>query len=358
MAIKSEYQVVYTVDTFSEILLGWGENCIVHVMGDDTWWNIINGQLVQQYRKTLNNYVVITTLADFPNPINGVITLVDNTTYEISGTVNIGTNTIVAGIRNTIVGIDRANDKLVYTGTGTLFTLDSTSIVKGSFAINEITLLVANGTLMNVISTAISFVQTTFSVKNMGTVFNAAAFAIRNSGLSNTITSGIVFSGTSNGTVRILDNIIGNNAGVLLNLSTAIFTNLLIANNIITVNNGQTFLSGTTASANISGKATLIGNIFAGVGTPSNIITGSDANWLFTSNQNIVNTPNNNAVATAFNIDTATPSNPTIGQTWVLHDVLPAGEFTGMLGITYPYQKDNYFLKVKTINGIKEAVLN
>lgn len=67
-----------------------------------------------------DNYVLVKTLADFPAPVSGVITLNPLVLYEINGVIALGANSInINGA--TITGQDLNNDRLE-TGSGTLFT--------------------------------------------------------------------------------------------------------------------------------------------------------------------------------------------------------------------------------------------
>ncbi|MDO9138407.1 MAG: hypothetical protein Q7U21_11340 [Lutibacter sp.] len=76
-----------------------------------------------------DNYVLVKTLADFPAPSGGVITLVAGTMYEINGTISLGTNKIdLNGCE--VTGGDSNNDKLNFTGTGALFTSTKGGIIK------------------------------------------------------------------------------------------------------------------------------------------------------------------------------------------------------------------------------------
>lgn len=56
---------------------------------------------------------VITKLSDLPEPIAGEIFLEDNITYRFQGLVDIGDNTLVAGVSNTIFGFDKSNDGII-----------------------------------------------------------------------------------------------------------------------------------------------------------------------------------------------------------------------------------------------------
>ncbi len=88
-------------------------------------------------QNTKDNYVLIKTLADLPTPKSGVITLASGTLYEINGTLVLSNKIDLNG--SEIKGGDVNNDKLVFKGTGALFTGSKGGLVK------KITLM-GNGT--------------------------------------------------------------------------------------------------------------------------------------------------------------------------------------------------------------------
>lgn len=65
-----------------------------------------------------NSFVLVKSKSDLPTPVSGVITLSDNTTYEINGQIVLGADYIELGASNIIYGVDKSDDGLVYTGTG------------------------------------------------------------------------------------------------------------------------------------------------------------------------------------------------------------------------------------------------
>ncbi|MCE3258792.1 MAG: hypothetical protein K0S12_433 [Bacteroidetes bacterium] len=67
-----------------------------------------------------SNYVLVKSASDFPAAVGGVITLAANTLYEINGTISLSNMINLNG--STIRGGDAVNDRLVYTGSGELFT--------------------------------------------------------------------------------------------------------------------------------------------------------------------------------------------------------------------------------------------
>jgi hypothetical protein len=66
------------------------------------------------------NSVLVKSAADLPAPVAGVITLVTGTEYQINGTIMLTNKINLNGC--SVRGEDAGNDKLVYTGTGELFT--------------------------------------------------------------------------------------------------------------------------------------------------------------------------------------------------------------------------------------------
>jgi len=71
--------------------------------------------------KSRSNHVLVKSASDFPAPVDGVITLVATTTYEINGTIYLTSKIDINS--SWITGMDAVNDKLVYTpSSGELFT--------------------------------------------------------------------------------------------------------------------------------------------------------------------------------------------------------------------------------------------
>lgn len=64
------------------------------------------------------NYKLIQDLADFPDAVNGVITLEDNKTYMVVSTVDLLGARIVAGVNTAILGGSSENSRLKSTGLG------------------------------------------------------------------------------------------------------------------------------------------------------------------------------------------------------------------------------------------------
>jgi len=103
------------------------------------YWNSARWMLIASSR---DNFVRVRTAADFPAPVGGVITLVAGVTYEINGTITLANMINLNGC--TIKGMDSGTDKLIYTGTGSMFTGNKTGNV--SF----LTLTAASGSIFGI----------------------------------------------------------------------------------------------------------------------------------------------------------------------------------------------------------------
>jgi hypothetical protein len=105
-----------TIDGNTTVLLS-NSKATVSVVSDGANWQITSSGIV----KGRNNFVLVQTVADFPAPVAGVITLAAGTTYEINGTISLTSRINLNGCY--LIGKDANNDKLIYTpASGELFT--------------------------------------------------------------------------------------------------------------------------------------------------------------------------------------------------------------------------------------------
>ena len=248
------------------------------------------------------NKKTIKALGDFPAPSAGVITLEDNTAYQISGSVDVSTNRFVVGVKNTIFGTDRSNDILMSSTTGSMFTMDNTT-PKGNLIFDNLTLQATAGALLNVsggTTDQVTFITTTISNTVSGGTISGVGFSIRTSSISSAFSStGFEFTGTNLSFV-LRDSTVANNAGIAFDLSGATFTSsVLISRAFVVANASQTFLDATSTTVTIAGQVAL--SVFSGAGTYFTGVTGETASWLFSNNQGVTNTliPNSALANTA-----------------------------------------------------------
>lgn len=280
--------------------------------------------------QTSREYVDVSSLAQLPAPSGGVITLADNTNYLVCGEVDISPNRIVFGVRSTISGTNRINDRIISDTAGNLFTATSSAV---TVVFKEIGLRCANGTLVSFSDCGVSFIDCSVGpCANGGNIALSGAFPFtfrQGSMVSGFTTSGFTFSGTSTGTLRIFDNTISNNVGTLFALGAAVFGIISIGRNSVIVSGGNTFLSGAAAGANVTVAGQLAINAFSGAGTYVSTITGADAGWTFTANAGVTNT----AGTVAWGAVTGTLSNQSDLQTALnLKANIASPTFTGTVG--------------------------
>lgn len=90
---------------------------MITLVSDGTNWNITGAGPV----KTRNNFVLVQSASDLPEPVAGIITLGTGITYEINGTIFMTSKIDLNGCY--LIGRDANNDKLIYTpATGELIT--------------------------------------------------------------------------------------------------------------------------------------------------------------------------------------------------------------------------------------------
>ncbi|WP_179346629.1 cell wall anchor protein [Winogradskyella ursingii] len=149
-----------------------------------------------------NNYVLVKTEADLPAPSGGVITLDENTLYEINGTVVVSTPVNLNGAY--LIGLDTNEDVLARLG-GTLFMGN-----KGG-SIRNVTLSAPGGTIFDLDDTSNSetFVLQSSIVANSTSVGTIKGFSLLFFNI-------VQFAGNSDGiTYENIDDILLNNLGWL-----------------------------------------------------------------------------------------------------------------------------------------------
>ncbi|MBA3682118.1 MAG: hypothetical protein H0W73_13315 [Bacteroidetes bacterium] len=157
-------------------------------------WNGSKWLLFNTTNTAKNNYVLVKSASDFPQPVSGVITLSTNTLYEVNGTIILTSKIKLNGA--TISGQNRSNDILLYTpSTGELFT----GILGGH--ISNITAIASNpgAKVFNIdagnnaaSSLIVEFVYI-FNSDNVGLVKGFAGFVVFSNVAYSNNTNGITF---------------------------------------------------------------------------------------------------------------------------------------------------------------------
>ncbi|MDF3026965.1 MAG: hypothetical protein K0S23_1272 [Fluviicola sp.] len=231
------------------------------------YWNSTRWILLSSAR---DNYVRVRSAADFPAPVAGVITLTAGVEYEINGTIILTNSIALNGC--TIKGEDSANDKLIYTGGGAMFSGNTTgnlrflSITANAGSVFNIDALGANQNLVvqNCFFLGCNSIGTIAGVG--GTVFFATTAYFVN-------TNGITFQNDN--------NVVLNNT--LWDISNSnIYERFIGTFNVIQILGGDRLTSSanTATALHISGITSLNAGaakviMFVGTGT---YVTGSFSN--------------------------------------------------------------------------------
>lgn len=228
-----------------------------------------------------NNVVIVKSLSDLPTPSAGVITLLGDTIYEISGSVDIGANRLSFGSNTTVRGKSPALDIITSTTTGSLITSsESLRLWEVGFSASNGTIFELNGSGTEVcLCVGVRF----FGSGGLGSVSNYDLFEV-SVGLFAGFTSGLSFSGACK--YLILNDVtFFENSGVVnsVDLSTATFDSVKINGCDFTVGNGGTGINVLTDSGNINinGAGIIAGTSFQLIGTGVSIVNYNplDQRW-------------------------------------------------------------------------------
>lgn len=254
--------------------------------------------------------------SDFPTPVAGVITLVDNTTYKISGNVPM-TNRLVMGVNTPVIGEISITSQLVYTGTDTFLTSIGHRIYFKDLAV--ITTQPA--------STLISKTGVDFCTFRNYAIFTAGAFGtietdndiIFSQGFMNLSGTGIKVGPAL--TVSYFEfsdaRLIQNTANTPFDFSGAAIENLVInETQIVPLGNGPS-ITADAGSINITDIAQVRNNDFKmanGQAWLAGGLTVKDINWFFADNTGIEVEPSTILGSALLSGNTITTNSTPTGQ--------------------------------------------
>lgn len=240
----------------------------------------------------LTNVVKVNSLADFPDPVSGVIELVPSPGAEIvyligSVDVDVGANRFtVTGGEVVIRGMHRTASKITSSTTGTMFTC------AGSAFFQEFVIIdCPNAKFVDFSGDGLrSFANNNLIVLNcdtLGTIAGSFTSSFRTMSVVDTQSGGFLWTGTANSQINMSNCLAISWAGTLFDLGTATFDIIeLSTDNRFISPSGTTILSGMAASGNFtaSGRGLVNGNIFNGIGAALNGIDTLDLKWQFKAN--------------------------------------------------------------------------
>lgn len=234
-----------------------------------------------------NNHVLVKTKADLPTPSGGIITLAAHTSYEINGSIVLGTDRIVLSTSNIIYGIDKSDDQLIYTGTGDMITGTNEDVsirnitIGATGAGSKCFSLTGDGTNIAEISECIfgNSVQ-------VGEITGGMAIAVFRNNLVTGCAEGVDVAG-NNDDLFFTDNLFQGFTGTAtaIKIATGNYHTIMISRNMFEISATQTGLN--IGTITFTGGGFITNNSFEDGGT---YLTGIDANsdgWRIPSRSNI-----------------------------------------------------------------------
>lgn len=219
-------------------------------------WSIVESN--DNYR---NNYVLVTSMSDLPSPSGGVITLATGTMYEINGSIAISSPIELNGC--VLEGRDISSDRLIFTGSGALFTGTKGGVVK------NLTLVGGAGKnlySLNDATKSLSLIVRDCYVSSFSSVGNVSGYSVVLMNLINYLDNGGGVTYSDNSKLFLEDQ-------GWFSTNTGTFTKLIGAFDVIYISGGvsQSTAGTTTLDVNgitsISQSAELNSFAFTGSGT-------------------------------------------------------------------------------------------
>lgn len=234
-------------------------------------FDIYPGKIQRGYNINLPDFKSVSTGSDFPSPVNGVITLADNTAYLIAGTVDINGARIVSGQNSTLFGVSPELSILKSTGfddsNGAFLTSEYTTPVNfiGFHDFDDQQVLAIDGDGNNA---AYDWSYVNFlNCSNVGTIENISNFIGNTFGFLNS--GGLTFDG-SVGTVSFADSLFEAPSGttvITLPSTLTITRRFRIIYSSFVILSGETGINA-SASATIPNEGYILHDVnFGGGGT-------------------------------------------------------------------------------------------
>lgn len=225
-----------------------------------------------RYMAINSNLVIVEAKGDFPSPSGGIITLAANTTYFISGTVDLTGDRLVCGANTTIIGGSSENCRIKSTGLGATALITSQYSLPMRNVTIEATLaldLSGDGS-----TTALDWFGVNFTdCATVGTIENYSNFIMLDSAFLNS--GGLTFDGTI-GTIgfsQCLFDTPTSGTALTLPATLTVSRRFRIIYSSFIVGSGETGIN-VNASATIPTESYILDTVnFAGGGT---YITGVD----------------------------------------------------------------------------------
>lgn len=270
-------------------------------------------------------HYMISSVLDFPTPVDGIIRLDANTAYHISGKVNLGGARLVADGHVSIVGLSPELDYIKSTGLPA-----STPLLTSSYTVSMNNVSLEHATILDLDSTgrtdtAIDWYGVNFrnATNAVGTIKNYPNVIMNTIGFLNA--GGLTFDGTI-GTISFLTSIFSPASGqksIILKDTLTISRRFRAMYSAFVILSGQTGIELQSGASIPTESFKLINNSFSGGGAYINGINNLDDRSEWDKNTGIANSGTSATYTMSDNATTTTVSQ--IGTYYKVAGVTVAG---------------------------------
>ncbi len=237
---------------------------------------------------TPTNRVMVHSASDLPSAAAGVRTLLAATTYQVVGSVSIGSDRLVMGADTVLRGCSPMVDSLVTTSSGAMITSTENGVMSGlGFTCSSGAWLSLTGA--GVDSFDISNCRVA-SCDTLGTVTTMHHFHWSDSEVVACTTTGITFAGTS-GDLIIRGCELDSTLATILDLGSSVWGAIYIIGNILNNPSGVDAITVAASGANLAagGIGFILDNFIETVATATSGYTVGDLKWIVKGNPGVEN---------------------------------------------------------------------
>jgi len=235
-------------------------------------------------------YVLVNSKTDFPAPVSGVITLVDNYTYVVISTIDLTGDRLVGGQNSVILGTSSENCILKSTGLSS-----STALITSVYSLPMRNITITHGTALNLdgdgTTTALDWFGVNFTdCATVGTIKDYTNFIMGDSAFLNS--GNLTFDGTIGtiGMSNCLFDCATTSTALILPSTLTVSRRFRIIYSSFVVLSGETGIN-VNSSATISSERYILDTVnFSGGGTYQSGVAYTDNKALFVNCVGITNT--------------------------------------------------------------------
>lgn len=224
--------------------------------------------------------VEVYAVTDLPTAVSGVITLADDTVYEILAPIDISSDRLQMGANSFVYGSSAKVMSITYTGSGSMLTG-----VDKSFGFKGVALNCTNGTLISASDTtslaSIWFRECQINCDTVGSIASVLGVLLDSNRITCT-TDGLTFSGTCGAAILSKTNISGlSGANDGVDLNSATFELFSWTESICNISTTGAVLKGAASSANITSTGIGVADRVWNSGTSNTLgtIVPHDVRW-------------------------------------------------------------------------------